>query len=245
MSKRNAFWLIGLLVVAGGCTDNTPRNETQQAFNNNNGDKPVQILQQGNFIDEYNFPELPQLDVPARMNLVQMHNGEVEGFIRNPGFGSNRMPRTSTSHSRTPPVNPNNPQIDKTNTLRDVHKPFTKDVQDMVKKFSGHGRYKWELTSVLLVGLMRGEPIVYLTDEIPNMGDLRTDIKTRPLDDFEKKAVAAFADNRRLKVIQSNNELRVMGPIYATKACAKCHKTEGELLGAFTYTIELHPNRTP
>lgn len=239
MSKRKAFWLIGLLLVVSGCPDNSPRQETQISTGPVfvKPDVNQQRQQPGEIIDELNFPELPQLGSQARRNLQQMHNGELDGFVTEPGFGVGRVFVPEFSSLAT--------QSEKRTSSQDVHKPFTKNVENLVRDFGVLDGKNWALKKVLLVGLTKSDPVVYLTDEIPNMGDLRADVKTRSLDEFEKKAVVAFGDNRRLKVIETNNELRVMGPIYATKACAKCHKTEGELLGAFTYTIELHPNRTP
>ncbi len=250
MSKKSAFWLVGLLFI-GGCADNNPKDDTQTSnIRPNTSVGGNQHRQPGIVIDEVNFPELKNMSPTARRRLQQMHTGEVDGFVNEEGFGYGRMLIRPT----LPPLkeyDPNDPtNIENPNTARDIHKPFTKKVQQLVRDFGVLDLNRWTLQKVQLVGLTKGEPVAYETDKIPTMGELRTDVKTRELDEFEKKAVLAFGDNKRLKVIETNGELRVMGPIYATAACIKCHKTEGELLGAFSYTIKLHsvkdfPPNTP
>jgi hypothetical protein len=85
--------------------------------------------------------------------------------------------------------------------------------------------------------------------EIPPMGNMK-DYKTRSLTDDERRAIATLEANGNQEVVVTGQVLTlspapvvVVGPIRATKSCLDCHDVkEGELLGAFSYTLEPLPN---
>ena len=85
--------------------------------------------------------------------------------------------------------------------------------------------------------------------EIPPMGNMK-DYKTRPLTDDEKRAIATLKANGTQEVVVTGQGLSlspapvgVVGAIRATRSCLDCHDVkEGELLGAFSYTLEPLPN---
>lgn len=100
----------------------------------------------------------------------------------------------------------------------------------------------WQITRLELVSLLKFDtPAVYLSENLPRMDELAA-APTRPLDDFEVRALKAVRGGQELVTDESPERLRLFGAIRAFKACVKCHHgDEGELLGAFTY--ELHPTR--
>ena len=124
---------------------------------------------------------------------------------------------------------------------------------------------QWKLRKVHLVGLVKNpEPVVYLTDKAAGLkppedfpGAVRRrppeaankvpdmkpadDVPTRALDAFEKAALESLRGGEDLKAEKRGKQLRALGPIYAGAACVKCHDQKGQMLGAFTYTLERVP----
>jgi hypothetical protein len=86
--------------------------------------------------------------------------------------------------------------------------------------------------------VMHDTPVVYMSEKIPAMKDLSTK-PTRPLDYFELAGLEQLLKGEAIYVRSKDDTLRVLGPIHAGKACLKCHheSNEGDLLGAFSYTI--------
>jgi hypothetical protein len=91
---------------------------------------------------------------------------------------------------------------------------------------------------VQLVGiLMQEQPVVYLTDGLPSMEQVRQG-KTRTLDPFEEAGLRALCDGEDLFVAAKGDTLRMLGSLRATKQCLKCHDAQrGDLLGALSYTL--------
>ena len=96
----------------------------------------------------------------------------------------------------------------------------------------------WRFRNLELVSLLKhDEPRVYLSKNLPRMGELRN-APTRPLDAFEAAALPRLAKDD-LVVHSTDERLRVLGSIRATQECLACHaKKEGDLLGAFSYTLD-------
>jgi hypothetical protein len=97
---------------------------------------------------------------------------------------------------------------------------------------------RWRIHHVQLVGILsHEEPVVYLTDKLPSMEQVRQG-KTRALDYFEEAALPSLRDGEDLYVVSKDDTLRMLGALRATKTCQKCHDAEiGDLLGAFSYTL--------
>jgi hypothetical protein len=102
----------------------------------------------------------------------------------------------------------------------------------------------WLIEHVHLVGILQHErPVVYLTDKMPSMEQVRQG-KTRPLDLFEEAALPSLVEGEDLFIAQKDQTLRMLGAIRATKVCQQCHDANsGDMLGAFTYTLRLNPDR--
>jgi hypothetical protein len=103
---------------------------------------------------------------------------------------------------------------------------------------------RWRVSHIQLVGiLVHEQPIVYLTDKLPSMEQVRQG-KTRTLDFFEEAALPALRDGEDLYIVRKNDTLRMLGALRATKTCQQCHDAEiGDLLGVFSYTLRLDPKQ--
>ena len=98
----------------------------------------------------------------------------------------------------------------------------------------------WRVDRLELVGLLlRDEPVVYISDRLPNMEDA-ANAPTRPLNDFESAALAELRGATDLEVSEPNprGEVSMLGALRAGEACAACHNAaRGTLLGAFSYEL--------
>jgi hypothetical protein len=103
--------------------------------------------------------------------------------------------------------------------------------------------WRWRVQHIQLVGILSHEqPVVYLTDKLPSMEQIRQG-KTRPLDFFEEAALPALREGEDLFIASKGETVRVLGALRATKTCQQCHDAEaGDLLGAFSYTLRRAPS---
>ncbi len=99
---------------------------------------------------------------------------------------------------------------------------------------------EWKVASLELIGLLaHPKPTVYMTANLPRMDEAKT-APTRDPDEFETAGLKAIAKGQELYFGKSRTEplLRMVGGLRAAKSCANCHGCrEGELLGAFSYTL--------
>lgn len=105
-------------------------------------------------------------------------------------------------------------------------KPVKSDPRRRLKRFD-------------LVGLLLNpEPVVYVSDKLPRMNELRAAPKRAP-DDFETAAIDRLRDGEAVVIRDEPTGTRMVGAIRAAKQCLTCHESRrGELLGAFTYRFE-------
>src|SRR5262249_35031386 len=101
---------------------------------------------------------------------------------------------------------------------------------------------RWRVQHIQLVGILAHErPVVYLTDKLPSMEQIRQG-KTRTPDFFEEAALPALREGEDLFIASKGETVRVLGALRATKTCQQCHDAEvGDLLGAFSYTLRRAP----
>jgi hypothetical protein len=98
----------------------------------------------------------------------------------------------------------------------------------------------WRVRTLDLVGLLLHEkPVVYVSENLPRMDELR-EVPTRPLDAFEEAGLEALHGGEDLFICDTAAGVkRMLGPLRSTKQCVACHGGErGDLLGAFSYTLE-------
>src|SRR5262245_59227249 len=96
-------------------------------------------------------------------------------------------------------------------------------------------RERWCVTRLELVSLLKHkEPAVYVSRELPRMEDLKKS-KTRPLSEFEGKALKALHDGEDVVTEATANHIRMVGALRASKQCLECHQVRrGDVLGAFS-----------
>ena len=109
------------------------------------------------------------------------------------------------------------------------------------------GRTKYTIASIELVGLLRSEtPVVYeaVYHNMP-LDSIRS--RTRAMTDFERTALASFRGGGDMAIAPPDDSgvLHCMGTLRAKHSCVQCHQTkkDGELLGAFSYTLRPQPQR--
>ncbi|MEM9352424.1 MAG: hypothetical protein AAGA92_05375 [Planctomycetota bacterium] len=96
----------------------------------------------------------------------------------------------------------------------------------------------WQLTRLQLVSLLRhNEPLVYLTDELPQMEEI-AEFPNRPLNDFETKALPKIQTHADVYVDEGEDLIEMLGAVRADQSCIVCHGgRRGDLLGAFSYEL--------
>ncbi len=96
----------------------------------------------------------------------------------------------------------------------------------------------WNIYQLQLVSLLKHQqPVVYSTSVLPNLEDLK-DVKTRPLDSFEKRALEKLYREEDVVINSGTNHIQMMGSLRASKDCLRCHSVKrGALLGAFSYRL--------
>ncbi len=135
--------------------------------------------------------------------------------------------------------------------LRPAGFGYIKDL-DHVSGFASHGfrgygevsfpKEDLRVDHIHLVGILQHErPVVYMTDKMPSMEQVKHG-KARPLDTFEETALHALQNGEDLYIVRKDDTLRMLGALRATTTCQKCHDAQvGDLLGAFSYTLRPEP----
>lgn len=105
---------------------------------------------------------------------------------------------------------------------------------------------EWEMRTILLLGaVLHQPPVVYLSDKLPRMDELRKG-PTCPLDDFEAAGLEKFRAGQDLFVHEEGGVMRALGSLRAAKQCIACHGGKrGDLLGGFSYTLVSKPSSRP
>ena len=68
--------------------------------------------------------------------------------------------------------------------------------------------------------------------------DELSEAAARPLDGFEREALAKLRRGEDLIVQEAPQQMRMLGSIRAVHQCLDCHSVQrGELLGAFSYRL--------
>jgi hypothetical protein len=98
---------------------------------------------------------------------------------------------------------------------------------------------RWKVRTLDLMGLLLHEaPVVYISDHLPRMAELRG-APTRPLDKFEALGLSVLRRGEDLFTSRDGKHLRMLGAVYSITQCVNCHGGErGDLLGAFSYTLQ-------
>lgn len=96
----------------------------------------------------------------------------------------------------------------------------------------------WEVERLDLLSLLLNDPpAVYVSENLPSMGELRVAPK-RPPSEFENAALQRLRDGESLVAESSSHTIRLLGAIRATVSCLDCHDVkQGRMLGAFSYVL--------
>lgn len=155
-------------------------------------------------------PVLPES--PKWTSLTAMHAGYLDAFVHSDGFGMRRI---------SPMM-----QLMQSGELRlDNQRLRVEDVQ--------------------MIGIAKHAPPVIhqggmLKFQHGDKGpELLPEVAQRPLNAQEMEAVRRLQAGERIVSIPASGAASAVGPIRATADCLRCHqnKKEGELLGAFVYTL--------
>lgn len=94
----------------------------------------------------------------------------------------------------------------------------------------------WEAKSIDLIGLVKyDKPVVYSSEKAAETKE----VVKRELDDFEMVALNTLHKGEDLAAHSRDGHIRMLGAVRANASCIKCHDgaKEGDLLGAFSYTL--------
>jgi hypothetical protein len=100
----------------------------------------------------------------------------------------------------------------------------------------------WEVKSIDLIGLLKDPtPVVYVSESVARQAE-EDDMKTpivRHLDELELAGLTALQKGEELFGRSRDGVIRLVGAVRAEESCLSCHrqKQEGDLLGAFSYTL--------
>jgi hypothetical protein len=100
----------------------------------------------------------------------------------------------------------------------------------------------WKLQTLELLGLVvHDQPVVYVSDHLPSMEEVRNTAQRAP-DSFEMVGLQALGQGEDLYVRDAPQGRRMLGAIRSVKQCLDCHGGErGDLVGAFSYTLSRVP----
>jgi hypothetical protein len=98
---------------------------------------------------------------------------------------------------------------------------------------------RWLVSRLELVSLLKHDkPVVYLSDHLPRMEDLKK-ADARPLTAFEDEALDRLRRGEDLVTEATARHIRMVGALRAGKQCLDCHHgRRGDLLGCFSYDLQ-------
>lgn len=165
----------------------------------------------------------------ATGNLATLHHVAVSQFVVSEGFGPIRVPRMQIRHESIP----------KPSLWANPHGYHFSDFDGWAGAEAG-----WTMNQLQLAGFLKDPAgVVY---QIPmaapaGMADLPK-FPTRPLNGFEKEAVARLKDGRMYAAFVDPDQFQMVGAIRLTAECSRCHKEPvGTMAGAFTYAFSRRP----
>jgi hypothetical protein len=97
----------------------------------------------------------------------------------------------------------------------------------------------WEAKQLDLIGLLKSpEPVAYSSEKLADAKKTGR-APVRPLDEFEMIALDALSKGQDMFAHSRDGVIRMVGAVRANTSCLSCHddKKEGDLLGAFSYTL--------
>ncbi len=85
---------------------------------------------------------------------------------------------------------------------------------------------EWTIVRLELVSLLKfGEPRVYMLDHLPRMDQLANDdVSTRPLDEFESRALQQLWTDKDLVISHEESHYRMLGSLRAARSRARSQR---------------------
>lgn len=178
-----------------------------------------------------------QMEKSNSFSIEFMHMEAVSWFVGRPGFGMSRVKPVNEVYFGTLPL-------------------LDRKVNFMEETFA--------VKEMQLIGIAKHDPpVAFLLEDSTASSPHRPagkdrgvpmsnmqDYKTRSLTEDEKRAIETLKADATQEVVVTGRVLSLgpapivaVGPIRAGRSCLDCHDAkEGELLGAFSYTLEPVPN---
>jgi hypothetical protein len=253
MTRRLLLLTSFVLLFVLGCNFSTPPVATEPETYEHTGPLTEHRLTDPFTVKERIFSSHP-FGTDAN-SLVQKHNEEVNHFVRQPGLGLQReifprdTMRLTTSWSEFVLVQP---ASESNMSIPISSSDYMSGLITLANQQTLHATTRqWQLNQHHLVSLTQSA--VYTVShesrhEAMKAGQLNSNTAAkRPLDDFELLALERLKNGVDAVSRESGNTLRVFGGIKARKDCLGCHQQnkEGDLLGAFTYKLNLLSTQTP
>lgn len=188
-----------------------------------------------------------------------IHAEHVEFFLRQPGAGFGRMVvidwPVRSDWTELVSVSPSDRSLggDRGGNGEVSYNPVTETLTLSDGTHRERRERVWLLTDQQLVSLSTAAgPSVYLKSpqkqqELMKKKPDGASTPKRPLDEFETEALAKLRAGDEVALRSDDRRMRMLGAIRARKDCLSCHDQakEGDLLGAFTYTLKLQSEETP
>jgi hypothetical protein len=229
-------------------------------------DRPESIAENPTPADDpnKNLAQLPPQSEPIseqeQQQLKWLHRTSVEIFIDRPGFGMRRLEMPLQDVVTPPKPTSDSAGLNQGNesgykgrakldaaigmlankNARDSHFAIQDLINNRWRSIPVDGEV-WSVRSLQLVGLVKNrKPVVYESNRMPGMKDVK-DLPTRDLNIFETRALDSILAGEHYVAEQTGKEIRMLAPIFAGNRCLSCHDQKGQMLGAFTYTLERGP----
>ncbi len=199
-----------------------------------------------------NQPEELQLTAAESNQLRNLHTFALQKFLEVPDLGMNRM---GIGMGKPLHIVPSD-VLDRIVEEQQGQNPVSPSTLRFLLNHNANKATKLNLTRALRVNndlaVLKFEELGVRFEQVQLMGiakqpeptvfDIQEDTApearpTRPLDAFEQRGLARLQASSSMYVENVNGQLRMLAPIYAGATCVSCHSKQGELLGAFSYTL--------
>jgi hypothetical protein len=243
------------LLLCLGCNIYTPPETTEPALEetapivDHRSTDPATVSQKL-YWQSHNFPA-------THVTLLGQHNTYVQDFISRPNFGGGRMVRMPMPPSQiweefvlVHPRSENTASIPvgkvdyvsgqiylaNQQTVKGTSRKWYMNQHQLVSTNTAAGPAAYTMTP--------REQHEFMKSGKPFDGSKAT---KRKLDEFELTALERVKNGAEVVSQETGNTLRVFGAIKARKDCLACHQhsNEGDLLGSFTYSLNLLDTQTP
>jgi hypothetical protein len=160
---------------------------------------------------------------PSRSAMAAAHRNLTASFVNEPGWGYVRSVKEVAGFESH--------RVGPLQLFYPWRKPFIWEYP-----FDSPTDDSWQMENVQLVGLLKQvNPVVYVTEKLPNMDEIKN-AETRSLTDWEDQSLVRLLQGEQVVIDAYENAIHMLGAIRASDDCLHCHAARsGDMLGAFTY----------